>query len=326
MSADTTTTPEKKKLKKIIKDGLSNLSFLKIAGTTLAAISMALISTRLTSVVSSLILVGIVSVGSAVLSEVFKIILTASSMGAKKVVTPILKIQPINEETGEVHIVREEVDSEPDDDAENENLDRDGDTTDDSGSGSPVVVRFLKRLWSSSFIKFVILFASVALLTIMTSYVVSNANHSTQTAYTTVTHPVQGLTQQEKNQIASDASAQAGATASSSASTENEKLTELEKENTSLSSELEAQKKRNDSQDTTIQQLQESVKALQQTDPQTTVQPTRSAVPTMPSEGSGTSTSRRTTQPGPSAVTAPSPTAQAPSPEPSSNATATTRQ
>lgn len=80
-------------LKSILKEG-PGLSFLKIAATALTAISMALISSRLTGFVNSLILVGLVSVGSAMMGEFYRVLLSLTSVGAKKVVLPVVKINP----------------------------------------------------------------------------------------------------------------------------------------------------------------------------------------------------------------------------------------
>lgn len=78
-------------LKNILKEG-PGLSVLKISATALTAISMALISSRLTGLVNSLILVGMVSVGTAMMSEFYRIILSLTSVGAKKVVLPVMKV------------------------------------------------------------------------------------------------------------------------------------------------------------------------------------------------------------------------------------------
>lgn len=80
-------------LKSILKEG-PGLSALKISATALTAISMALISSQLTGFVNSLILVGLLSVGSAMMGEFYRVLLSLTSIGAKKVVLPVVKINP----------------------------------------------------------------------------------------------------------------------------------------------------------------------------------------------------------------------------------------
>lgn len=79
----------KKQFRKIVKED-SSLSILKVSGTALTAVSVALISTQLTSVLNSLALVAMVSILSAVFNEFYRVVLSVTSLGAKKVIAPIV--------------------------------------------------------------------------------------------------------------------------------------------------------------------------------------------------------------------------------------------
>ena len=97
---------KKSTVKEIIKDG-TGLGFLKVLGTALTAVSMAVISAKITGFVNSLMLVAILSIGTALVNEFYRIILSFTSLGAKKIVAPVLKTTK-NTETGEIIIVEEE--------------------------------------------------------------------------------------------------------------------------------------------------------------------------------------------------------------------------
>ena len=89
----------------------SNVSIVKTIGAALAAITVAIISSRLAGYINSLLLVGIASVSTAVASEVYRMILSATS---RKVVTTARKtVQAINTsqdlaDTQEIPVVEDE--------------------------------------------------------------------------------------------------------------------------------------------------------------------------------------------------------------------------
>lgn len=74
----------KNNFKKLKKD--STLSYTRIIATALTAITMAYISSRLTSFINSLILVSIISIGTAVLSEVYRICFGVVAESTKKII------------------------------------------------------------------------------------------------------------------------------------------------------------------------------------------------------------------------------------------------
>lgn len=75
----------KKQLKKIIRED-SNWSIKSISIAGLTGVSVALISTQLTSLVSSLMLIAMMAFISATVSEFYRIFVALSALGAKKVV------------------------------------------------------------------------------------------------------------------------------------------------------------------------------------------------------------------------------------------------
>lgn len=93
----------KKQLKKIIRED-SNWSLKSISIAGLTGVSVALISTQLTSLVSSLMLIALMAFISATVSEFYRIFVALSTLGAKKVVEnapiqiPLFIAKPGNDE------------------------------------------------------------------------------------------------------------------------------------------------------------------------------------------------------------------------------------
>lgn len=80
-------------IKRIVKN--NSLSLLTIAGTAATAVSMSVISSHLTGTINSLILVAVVSIGTALLNEIYRIILSITTLGAKKVIEPVIHLETI---------------------------------------------------------------------------------------------------------------------------------------------------------------------------------------------------------------------------------------
>lgn len=78
----------------------SGLNILRILATALAAITMAVVSSRLTTVVNSLILTGMVSVGSALVNEFYRTVLTVGAERTKTVVAPIINVEERHHKDG----------------------------------------------------------------------------------------------------------------------------------------------------------------------------------------------------------------------------------
>lgn len=167
------------KLKEIVKDG-SGLGLLKITGTALTAVSMAIISAKIAGFVNSLMLVAILSIGTAVVNEFYRIILSFTSLGAKKIVSPVVKTVE-NKQTGELIVIAEEspivavdvVDIE-------ENI-----QTEQLPFMPRVKEKIVKYFKNNKIMRFVFLFAIVSMITIGINYLVAPEKESTVYTYTT---------------------------------------------------------------------------------------------------------------------------------------------
>ena len=225
--------------RKVLKDG-SNWSLLKVSGTALTAVSMALIASKLTTLVNSLVLVAIISIGTATLSEFYRIVLSITSLGAKKVVAPVLKIEQTNKKTGEIEIV----------DATS-TVERDK-TTD---SNFKKVVHHLSH---NPVIRMVLLFAVVDTLTVTTSYFISNSAEKVETTYTTVNNPTEELTDSEKQKITDDAASKSNEIVNGLKS----RISTLEKDKQSLEDEISDLETENQSQSDKIDEILSQIDEL----------------------------------------------------------------
>lgn len=267
---DKISDPKNKKnnvIHKVLKDG-GGLSILKVSATALTAVSMALISSRLTGFINSMILVALVSIGTAVLSEFYRIMLSLTSLGAKKVVAPVLRINADGTTTtAEIEIVQKIDPTE-----ENEQTKR------------SLIEKAQHYLNRNPIMKIALLFTVVSGLTIGTSYFVSTANERTDVNYTTVhTTNKQELSANEKQEIINSAVTEAESKAKPvivETATEpidlTRRITELEKQNKALTDQLKAletaqnntpveQNTDNEINDEIIKTLQEQIKTLNST-------------------------------------------------------------
>lgn len=193
-------------IKKTIKED-SGLSLLKVVGTALTAVSMALISARLTGFVNSLILVALVSIGSAIMTEFYRVILSLTSMSAKKVVLPIVKINP-DGTTKSIEI--ESTENESDEKIDKvENAIKSEKSEKEFTNNSQNDVSFFKHIKNyfkrSPLMKMALLFAVISLLTIGVNYFITSqmsdgktVEHTTTTVHKT---EQERLSDQEKEAI-----------------------------------------------------------------------------------------------------------------------------
>ena len=168
---------KKSTVKEIIKDG-TGLGFLKVLGTALTAVSMAVISAKITGFVNSLMLVAILSIGTALVNEFYRIILSFTSLGAKKIVAPVLKTTK-NAETGEIIIVEEEpiiVNSIEEVEEKEES---------EKSTFSIIKSKTIQYFKNNSVMRFILIFATVALITIGINYLVKPDQEPTIYKYTT---------------------------------------------------------------------------------------------------------------------------------------------
>ena len=90
------------------QDG-SNISWPRLIATALAAVTMTLLSSRLTSVFGSLMLTAVISIGSALTAEFYRVVINMTAMGTKKVVAPIISDLEPGSETSPEPEAEEEV-------------------------------------------------------------------------------------------------------------------------------------------------------------------------------------------------------------------------
>lgn len=224
--------------KKIIKEG-SGLSILKIAATALTAVSMALLSANLTGIVNSLMLVAIVSIGTAIVSEFYRVILSVTSLGAKKVVAPVLQTTVIKDKDGKTTTITSETPILDENDLKNvkkdakeqESMKSLEEKVSETGNGKLLLIfskiryKFTRYFRNNPFMRFILLFAGIAILTISTSYFVSEGNNNTDSIFTTVyktEEQKQSLSEKEKQEIIDEAVAQSKESAPSTTVVEKE--------------------------------------------------------------------------------------------------------
>lgn len=237
--------------KKIVKDG-SNFSFLKILITGLTAVTMAVISSKITSTVNSLLLAALVSVGTAIFSEIYRIILSISSAGAKKIALPVI------EKTEKT--LTEEAEEKPETQTEEKE-------TNIFKRFTNIVSVYFKR---NPFMRTALLFTAISIVTVGISYFVSHSSETPiNTTYTTV-QSSENLTEQEKQNIIDSAVDKAKSSMSptptptqTTISTDDARVEELEKENTALQDRIKALEKSSSTDKTNIENLQKTLADLQ---------------------------------------------------------------
>jgi len=211
----------KTKFKEIVKESSSGLTLLKITATALTAVSMSLISANLTGIINSLILVALISIGTAVISEFYKIILSVTSLGAKKVVAPVIYTKTVKDKNGTTRIITEEQPIITEDISKIDQILEDQENTktlqeESSGTrtGQAKLVLLLTKqkisryFKNNPFMRFVLLFAGIAILTTTTSYLVSENNQNTDSVFTTVyktEKTEEKITESEKQEIIDEA-------------------------------------------------------------------------------------------------------------------------
>ncbi len=171
--------------------GGGGLSWPRVLGTALAAVTMTLLSARLTSVFGSLMLVAILSVGSAIASEFYRVVITLTAEGTKKVV----------EEAGLVKIEDDETPAgdPPDNKAVKEDAKEAGEAAEEAveeaayGSGKPHQLTALA-----------LIFGVVSLITVGVAYAVARAQGGDIYQNTFETSQVVQLSDTEKQELAEE--------------------------------------------------------------------------------------------------------------------------
>lgn len=174
-------TPEQtpSKIREIIKEG-SGLGLLKVVGTSLTAVSMAIISAKIAGFVNSLMLVAVLSIGTALVSEFYRILLSFTSLGAKKIVAPVLKTVE-NKQTGEIIVISEQSPIVAVDVSEIEKQEEIL-KLNFFGKLKKKTVRYFAN---NALMRFMAIFAAVALITIGVNYLIAPNNEPAVYNYTT---------------------------------------------------------------------------------------------------------------------------------------------
>lgn len=248
----------RRELRKILRED-SSLSLLKVSGTALTAVSMALISTQLTSVLNSLALVAIVSIGSAIVNEFYRVVLSVTSLGAKKVIAPIVMTNP-DGSTTEIPAVQT-VEPIPVATAA-VSLDEAPRT-----SGKRSVVESIKLYFHRNpLMRMILLFTAVSAVTITANYFFVNSSERVEsvTNYTTVQEsPVEELTLEEKQNIIDSAVGVAGTFSNAQQETLQGQIDSLTIENSTLNQTVEELKVEQEQYRELLTQIQNQLSEMQ---------------------------------------------------------------
>lgn len=187
---------KKRILEYITKD--SSLNAVKVFATAMTAITIAIIASKLTTLINSLILTGLISIISALTAEFYRITLTASADTAKKILkagkaTPTRSKQSVNDGLTEEN--QEPIQSRTQ-------------VTDTVSAQSRDDSFFKKR----PYFIFLIIFLTMSISTIGASYEIAKNTEKTETinSYTTVQENIKkDLTEKEKNELITKAVMQA---------------------------------------------------------------------------------------------------------------------
>ena len=232
---------KKRGIRQAVKDAAkeSGISVLKILAAAAAAVTMALISSRLTSIFNSLMLVAVVSVTSALVGEFYRIFFSVAAQGTKKVAKEV--IVPIVHPDGESDevdltettvigstglddtVVEDAVTVE--DTAQGEVISADLTTEDTGGDGgegkgpgdlssSPEETKDSRRqarrkrqknaLRSNQFVQLSLVFGVVSLITVGVVYAVARSQGKTDITYNYTTvqkNPVEQLTPEQQQAL-----------------------------------------------------------------------------------------------------------------------------
>lgn len=188
----------------------SGISWPRILGAALAAVTMTLISARLTSVFGTLMLTGVISIGSALVAEFYRILINMTAEGTKKVVAPIINELdlPLATEPGGPEGAEPENPASEDTESEDTGS-GDAEANDAEAAAAEVAERAeeeQEKVATSShrlsqFTLLALIFGVVSLATIGVSYAVARAQGGDIYQTTTVQRPIEQLDDEEKQAL-----------------------------------------------------------------------------------------------------------------------------
>lgn len=252
----------KSELKEVVDEarGSSSFSWPRIIATALAAVTMAVLSTRLSSIFGALMLTAVISIGSALAAEFYRVVITVTTESTKKVIVPAI----LDQESDEADTASEAPSSKPTDAQEPDVLDAAQETTSDQSVAelSHAVKQVAKgSARSNQMVMLSLIFGLVSLLTIGISYGVAKAQGGDIYNTTVETHPVQQLDDEQVNalvELATQASKEGVPDYQSLINS----LTALQEENKSLTQTVEDLRTEQSSSLTEIQRLQTEIDEL----------------------------------------------------------------
>ncbi|WRS30390.1 hypothetical protein U6G28_01475 [Actinomycetaceae bacterium MB13-C1-2] len=240
----------------------SSISWPRVIATALAAVTMAVLSTRLSSIFSALMLTAVISIGSALAAEFYRLVITVTTEGTKKVIVPAILEQ--EDEPGEA-------DSDGKTEADgNDSAEKNPESAEEVETTTEPEARQAKRHahLSNQVVLLSLIFGLVSLLTIGVSYAVARAQGGDVYSTTVETHPVQELTQEQLDSLV-DLATQASQEGVPDYQELNDALTALQEENAALKLTIEDLSTQNTETlseltklQTEITQLQEQIEAL----------------------------------------------------------------
>ena len=235
----------------------SRLSVPQLIATALAAITMAVVSSRLTSFSSSILIVGLISVVSALSSEFYRIVVTASAEKTKEVVAPVIGVAT-SRSTGndttvvalDETVVAPKTDGEGVAGADGEDRGGHADEDDHAGAGTHEKARpVASALLHNQVVQMSFVFLLVALITVGVSYMVARAQGGDEfNTYTTVE---QTLSDEEKQALVDEAAQKAQAEASQQQDSQEDQTPEVtepqpgEEQDQDLAAQVEALQREN---------------------------------------------------------------------------------
>ncbi len=207
------------KLRESIKEAKagSSISWPRLIATALAAVTMTLVSARLTSVFGSLMLTAVVSIGSALVAEFYRILINLTAEGTKKVIAPIVA----DEHGSQADSQRgEEEPNKKEDEPEQE-------------SSTPA----RPHAHSGQFVQLALVFGVVSLITVGISYGVAKSQGGDIYQNTFETYPTESLSDTEKQELVDQAVAAVKEAVPDAASFQDQ-LSSLQEQNEELQSAL----------------------------------------------------------------------------------------
>lgn len=256
----------------------SRLSLPQLAATALAAITMAVISSRLSSFSSSILIAGLIAVVSAVSSEFYRIVLTTSAEKTKEVVVPALSEVKVHRstdtevmpsaETGGATAAQETAGDEEDlnsvtEGASTETVEPvEGDQGSEEAAKPSVGRALFSALAHNQVVQMSLVFFIVALITVGVSYGVARAQGGTH--YNTFTTVQQSLSDEEKQALLDAAAAQLGQEGTEQTDADVNSAPQTNPDKTDIGAEEEAQETTEDkelaAQITSLQQENEELR------------------------------------------------------------------